>query len=833
MLAAAATIHLVLASAIADIASPIKKDAFVAVQLLADRAAVVPGETLEVAVWLTPDEGWHVYWRSPGGLTGMPTEIRWTLPDGLIAGRTQFPYPEVKHDPILKEDSFILDGPSLFVTPINVASTVKPGTTVALKAKVSWLACKKECVPGDVELALSLPVVATKGEAKPANKDKFADARRRFPVSADKAEHVTLKGAVDSVKPGDAFNAKLSVAIAAGAHMQSHKPLEDYLIPAVVFVEPTAGLEIGEVKYPEAHIRTDKLLGKLSEYSGDVDFVIPVTVDDDADRAPREIHGVLQYQICNDAGTCYPPVWAEFSIPVQMAGGAKASVQAAEDSPDPVTPIESSATAADASTASAAGDDGWLNRAQNWLIDKGYYGVLAMALIGGLVLNLMPCVLPVISLKVLSFVRQAKEDRGRIFLLGCAYCAGIMVFFGVLAYLYWRSDTGWGELFQRPVVVLILAGVVTAFSLSLFGVFAVFTPQVVNKLGQKAEEQEGVSSAFFTGVLATLLGTACTAPFLSAAVGTASKYPAAQGALIFLAVGVGMALPFLILAANPAWLRFVPRPGPWMGTFEALMGFVLLGTVIWIVNPIRGQLGDWGLLLTLMFLLGVSIAAWVKGKVQFSDPLERKIALHAAALVIVALAWCVPFQWWETIGGLQAAQIEYQRLVDKGKLIELTGGAGESHQVTWSPEAWDSEEIPFVPYDEKVVADFVNAGYTVFVDFTADWCASCKVNLKTSIDTDATRALMRELNVVPFEGDYTNNDPVLKRIFNRHGRASVPMYLVYAPYAPDAPQVLPELLTPSIVADALKKAGPSRSASARLVAGPESSSSARAAPTRR
>ncbi|MCA9256366.1 MAG: thioredoxin family protein, partial [Phycisphaerales bacterium] len=430
--------------------------------------------------------------------------------------------------------------------------------------------------------------------------------------------------------------------------------------------------------------------------------------------------------------------------------------------------------------------------------------------LGGMILNLMPCVLPVISLKILSYVKQANNDRGRIFALGLSYCAGILVFFGIISTLYYTSGQAWGEHFQDPHVVLILAAIIMAFALSLFGVFAVFAPKVVNQLGVKAEESEGLHSAFFTGVLATILGTACTGPFMSFALGAAREFSEFKGAMIFMCVGVGMMLPFLILSANPAWLKFVPKPGKWMGTFEAVMGFILLGTVVWIVNPIRTQLGDFGLLLALMFLLGVAVAVWLRGKAQFSTSTARRVQLNIAALVMIVGAWLVPFRAFATVDGLlleAEADDKHQAI---GKLVERIGGLKKILKDQLPPPSYPDDRIDWFDYDPQFVELYVASGYTVFVDFTADWCATCKTNLKTSIDIQATRDLMRELRVVPFEADYTRRNPEMKKILKSYGRLGVPLYLVFSPEKLDDPQILNDLLTPGAVEEALRKAGPSQ-----------------------
>jgi thiol:disulfide interchange protein/DsbC/DsbD-like thiol-disulfide interchange protein len=823
----------------------------VTAQAFADQATIAPGDTFNLAVALKIDKGWHIYWQNPGLAGGLPTEIEWVLPDGYQIGRTRYPVPHLKYDKILKGDANIYAGEAVFVTPVRVPESATAGRDAVFKVKAKWLVCEKSCIPGQAEISLALPVVK-RGGGKQANEKLFEQAGYGLPVPTPQAQHLKLSGAIgkEPVKPGEKFTVTLTAEVESKHHMQSDKPLEEGLIPAVVFVEEPDGFEIGAIEYPKGEIRQDKFLGKMSEYSGRIVFKIPVSVADDADKSQRWIRGVLQNQICNDAGTCYPPQFVEFAIPVRMDGGEKPGnpeafvtpvaklqeagetaasgetesgaaekKQATEEKPEArktkgeaAIETQASGQAAEAPVAPTPADDvaapaaaggGSLQQIEGWFTKFGYLGVLVLALIGGIILNLMPCVLPVISLKILSFVRQAKEDRARVFLLGFTYCAGILVFFGFIAVLFWRTGTGWGQLFQDPYVVLGLAAIVTAFAMSLFGVFAVFTPRVINELGQKAEEREGLLSAFFTGVLATFLGTACTAPFLSAAVGAATRFPPVQGAFIFFMVGIGMALPFLILAANPGWLKFVPRPGPWMSAFEQLMGFLLLGTVVWLLNPLRGQLGDYGLLLALVFLLGAAIAVWISGKIQFGDPPARKFRLNALALLVLVLGWLLPFRLLATIPQLVEEQVRQQELLARGQAALESDPSGRTKLPDYS------KGIPWEHYKRKRAIADVEQGYTVFVDYTASWCANCKVNKKTSIEQADVVALLKEYNIIPYEADYTLPMPEIKEDLKRFKKGGVPLYLIYKPGDAENPEVLPEILTPGIMIDAIKRAGPS------------------------
>jgi len=811
----------------------VKKDHVVA-QAFADRQALNPGESAQLAVMLKMDPAWHVYWRYAGD-TGSPTGIEWSGPDGFKFGRVQFPAPVVHVDKTVG-DSFVHEGTSYFLVDVIVPENAPVGKTVDLTAKADWLVCKESCIFGDATLTLKMPIAAKGTAPKAAHEDVFKKARAALPLRAtDKTPYVKISGAMEKspVKPGGKVYANLSVAINAGHHLQSNRPKGDGLIATRVFVEPVDGFELEEIEYPRGVDR--KVAGEtLNEYGGTIAIRIPFTVAPDADSSPRFVRGILRYQACNEKGTCFPPENAAFVIPVQMEGGA------APGNPDEAfTPKPQRAgagpealPASDASSAEMAAATPepatFQARAEKWFAGFGNFGIVVMAFIGGVLLNLMPCVLPVISLKVLSFVRQAHEDRWRIFELGMSYAAGILTFFAFLTFMFLVFKQGWGELFQSPTIVIILAGVVFALSLSLFGVFTIFTPRVVSELATKAEG-ETLGSAFGTGVLATLLGTACSGPGLGAALGAASKMTPVWGGSVFMAVGLGMAMPFILLAAQPAWVRFVPKPGRWMETFEEVMGFLLLCTVVWLINPLRDQIGSWGVMMASLFFIGVAVACVIKGRIGWGDSTPRKLRLYVTATSVLVLSWLVAFggifaPFMPSIGsmiekhaeerqlradGEQFRQIQkkLEQLAASGK-IDAEGLSGLLTDASYDL-SWD-KGIPWQHFDRERVRRAVEKGYTVFVDYTASWCASCKTNKNTSIDIEDTRRVMKELGVVPFEADYSLKDPLIKKDLDKYERPGVPMYLIYKPHNPDTPEVLPEVLTPSIMIEGLKRAGASK-----------------------
>jgi thiol:disulfide interchange protein DsbD len=395
---------------------------------------------------------------------------------------------------------------------------------------------------------------------------------------------------------------------------------------------------------------------------------------------------------------------------------------------------------------------------------------LGFALIGGLILNVMPCVLPVISLKIFGFVSEAGESPQKAFRLSMAFALGILVCFAVLASVVilvraTGAQVGWGFQFQDARFIVFISCLVFAFALNLFGVYELSVSARATQGLAKLASGQGYGSAFFQGVFATILATPCTAPFL----GTASAFAFAQPPwitfLVFMFVGLGMTLPYLILAIKPEWLRFLPRPGNWMVRVRQFMGFLLIGTLLWLVW-ILGQMKGVDAIVQLgAALLLISILAWIKG--SFWNPVST-----ALSRILAATAMCVAI------------------LLAAGVYSFVT----RPSQLVWQQFSKDSLE--------KALA----SGRPVFVDFTADWCLTCKTNERFAIDTPQVRKAFSKQNAILLRADWTKGDPEITEILKSHGRAGVPMYLVYPRGGKDdEPTVLPELITSQTVLDALNK----------------------------
>ncbi|MBV8098301.1 MAG: thioredoxin family protein [Verrucomicrobia bacterium] len=398
----------------------------------------------------------------------------------------------------------------------------------------------------------------------------------------------------------------------------------------------------------------------------------------------------------------------------------------------------------------------------------GVLQAVAFALIGGLILNVMPCVLPVISLKIFGFVSEAGERPDKAFKLALVFSAGILGCFAILAAIvtFFRAigaQVGWGFQFQDYRFVLAIACLVFAFALNLFGVFELTVSARATGGLAKLAAGGGYGGAFFQGAFATILATPCTAPFLGTASAFAFTQPAWATFLIFFSIGIGMALPYLLLAIQPKWLRYLPKPGQWMIRLKQLLGFLLLATLLWlswIVGRLRGvdgmvELGG--------LLLIIGLLAWIKG--SFWTPVSPVRSRVLAAMSMVAVL-----------------------VVAIGSYLFVTAPS----QLSWQA------------FSQQSLDKALQSGRPVFVDFTADWCITCKANERFALDTSAVRQAFAQNQVVVLRADWTHGDPEITQVLKEHGRAGVPMYLFYPGGKDRPPVVLPELISSQTVLDAMK-----------------------------
>lgn len=405
---------------------------------------------------------------------------------------------------------------------------------------------------------------------------------------------------------------------------------------------------------------------------------------------------------------------------------------------------------------------------------------IGLAFIGGMILNLMPCVLPVVSFKIMSFVKMSGESRGIIFKHGLAFTAGVLLSFWALAGLLlmlkaYGHSVGWGFQLQEPLFVAILAALLLIFGLSQFGVFELGTSMA--SLAGEAEMKSGANresytSSLMSGVFATTVATPCTGPFLGSAVGYAVTLPPLFGMIIFTFLGLGMAFPYIALSAFPSLLRWMPKPGAWMESFKQFMGFLMLATVLWLVWVFGAETSESATILLLSSFLILSLGCWIYGK--WGTPVrKKKVRLFSYALVFACAL----------------AAFSTVHLAVRGAANEPAKAAGVSQHVGWEN------------YSEERVAELRAKNIPVFIDFTAKWCLICQANHLVLTNASIEKK-MDELGVVKMKADWTKKNPIITEKLSQFGRSGVPLYLLYG-FKEKEPQILPQVLTPENVIESL------------------------------
>ncbi|MEO8425571.1 MAG: protein-disulfide reductase DsbD domain-containing protein [Verrucomicrobiota bacterium] len=615
--------------------------------------------------------------------------------------------------------TYIYHDQAVLLVPLKLANDVARGK-LDFQAKVSWLECEKACVPGSAKVKASLTVGDT---SKPSDDAKLIE---------------DWKGKLPTTDP--------SLAVRA---FWDGNPTED--TRALIIEWVTTETVTAPDFYP---------------YASDTYEILPVTDNIPTDPGkiwlrkkvkkaegvwPTQIQGLL---IGNPKGP-RPSLAHEIKVPIE---GPKEPAGAAAST----TPIASKAK-------------------------KSLAKMLGFAFLGGLILNIMPCVLPVIALKILGFVNQSREAPQEVRKLGLIYALGVLFSFLILAGLIIGVQkagyiASWGMQFSNPQFLIVMTILITLVALNLFGVFEVNLGGAAMGAAGNLAAKEGNAGAFFNGVLATTLATPCTAPFLAPALGFAFAQPPGIIVLVFLAIGVGLAAPYVVLSWQPSWLKYLPKPGAWMEKFKVGMGFPMLATAVWLLTLSTRRLGEDGVLWMGLFLVGLGVAAWIWG--EFVQRGRRQKGLSIAACLAVLV-----FSYAYILEG----QLNWR--APARTVSSASGKQNNPNGIQWQP--WSPEAVQKARSEAR----------PVFVDFTADWCLTCKANKKFSIEIPSVQAKLKEINAVPLLGDNTDSPPEVVAELKRFDRAGVPLVLVYPKDPKAEPIVLPEVLTPKIVLDALDQAG--------------------------
>ncbi len=708
------------------------------ISLLSNVRHIQPGVPFTVGVLMKMEEGWHTYWAYAGE-AGLPTQIQWKLPRGFTAGEIQWPLPH-KYNESGDVLTFGYESETMLLVQITPPSSLQIGSAITLSAEVSWLECEKLCIPGDDHIELMMPVAAKTPDKN--NVELFEKYRQLIPrpLSPD-------AGVLFEVKTG---NGNIDLHL----RTTGSKPFAEN-IPPDFYPGPAGDLTIGrtQVSTEGADFVLRVPLSSLEKVSGSVIF-----------------RGVLTYQLEGEERKAA-------LVEVQLSQKFVASVPITGDAP--MQPEESLL-------------DRKFNAIETAQAQQPLYMYVLFAVLGGLLLNIMPCVLPVIALKIFGLVKMAGDEPREVRKLGWYFSLGILVSFLSLAsaVVLLKSageSVGWGFQFQEPLFIIAMSTLVFGFGLSLFGVYEINLPGMtaVGSVVSGAEQKKGFIAPFSEGIFATILATPCTAPILGTALGFAFAQPAYVTFLIFSATAFGMSLPYLILTMKPAWMRFLPKPGGWMVAAKQFMGFLMMGTVVWLLYILGTQLGMEAVIWTSAFLLFVGVACWMVGTfATLTVSRGRSLSTWLVALLVVIIGYVL------FIGDILKAR-------------DIL--SGEDHARP-SASPTEGNGILWEPFSLERLEAHLKENKTVFIDFSAEWCLTCKVNEKTVLVDQRVVESIKAKNIVTIKADWTNRNDTIARLLAKFGRSGVPLYVVFPAGKPTEPIVLPEVITPGIVLEALENA---------------------------
>lgn len=697
---------------------------------------LAPEQAAQQPVWvglqITHAPEWHTYWKNPGD-SGLPTELQWTLPPGVMAGDVAWPLP--RKIPIGHLANYGYEDTVLLPVPLTITPAYQPGAladAMEIKLKATWLVCRQECIPQEGEFALKLPLrssTALHGAA-------FDAALAAQPAALPGAHSVTLQDG----------GQRLAVRVQGLPEALRGQTL--HVFPETPNVITTAAA----LAAPGAP--SDKPLDARTwsqAWDGDV-WTANLPVSPERAESPAMMPLVLVAE--NGQGwRAEAPVqgqWPAVAAPAVISPELEAALQANAASAPPAVDANTSAT-----TSVPAATFAW---------------ALLGAFIGGLALNLMPCVFPVLAIKVMGFASHGQNQRAHR-LSGLAYTAGVLLSFMALGALMLAlraagEQLGWGFQLQSPAVVAALAVLFTVIGLNLAGVFEFghFLPSRVAAM----QARHPVLDAGLSGVLAVAVASPCTAPFMGASLGLAMGLPAWQALAVFAAIGLGMALPYLAASFWPAVARWLPRPGAWMDTFRKFLAFPMFGTVVWLLWVLGQQSGIDGAGALLALLVALALLLWTLG-------LRGRARL---ALAPLALALGGFLLWGVGPHVTRAAPVE--------AASAPAAGQAAARWQPWSPQA-----------AQAALAE----GRPVFVDFTAAWCVTCQYNKKTTLSNAQVLAALDAAGVQTLRADWTRRDAAITAELQKLGRAGVPVYVLQAPGQP--PVVLSEVLSAADVMQAI------------------------------
>jgi thiol:disulfide interchange protein/DsbC/DsbD-like thiol-disulfide interchange protein len=690
-------------------AAPVKTEHVVA-ELVSERTALVPGKPVTLALRLKMADGWHTYWRNPGD-SGLPTTLAWKLPEGVGVGAIQWPAPSLlPAGPLI---NFGYEGEVLLLTGLTVPRDAVAGTTLTFAARADWLVCKDVCIPEGADLDIALPV-SNHSDPYPQWGSSIAAARAALPTP--------LQGWQVNAR-GDGARVALTLQPPQGAPD-----------PGVLQFFP----------HDEGRIEPSGKQILTRDSTGVYTLALPAAIQ----MAPdfKRVDGVITAaKGFIEDGERVAAVTIDVPLVGSVSPGAKVSVTEA--------PLLDLAVPANTMPGS----------------EITLVAAVFLAFIGGLILNLMPCVFPVLSLKALHLAEGHADPRTQR-MQGIAFAAGVIATFVALAglLLMFRAageQLGWGFQLQSPPVVIGLAVLFFVLGLNLSGVFE-FASLVPSSVAGWTAKNRYVDSGL-SGILAVVIASPCTAPFMGAALGAALAQSAFVTLGVFIALGAGMALPYALLAWFPGWRRLLPRPGAWMERMKQALAFPLYATVAWLVWVLGAQVDNDAVVRLLVTLVVIALALWAWRVFKVGQSRAWGAVAAAALVSAVLVVWPL-----------------------------LRGGDLDAPSAVTS-----STSGPWHAFTGTTVSDLGSAGHPVFIDFTAAWCVTCQVNKRMVLNNAGIREAFARRGVELIRADWTRRDPVITQALAALGRQGVPVYVLYRPGT--TPLLLPEILSKQVVLDAL------------------------------
>jgi len=669
-------------------------------ELISEHFSVNPGTRTSVALRLAPDAGWHVYWRYAGD-SGAAPKLKWFAHGATFTNTNHWPFPErIPFGPLV---NYGFTEPLLLIADLDVDGTAQSPLVISVKAE--WLVCEEECIPGDAELVLRLPVnldppVNSKWEGE------FAKTRALWPI------------------PYEAILPQVLV--------------DDSQLAIRWQMAPELSKDNTFTFFPDRPGQIKNSAPQLVTIDGQ-SVTLKVQRATNRSAVPSNVSGVLV------ASHGWNTRDVEQGITIDLPIGSPAASSITSEVSDSVT----------------------------------FWSALLLAIVGGMILNLMPCVFPVLMLKVLSLVESSTESRSTARSHALLYAAGVvascMALAGVLLALQaGGAQLGWGFQLQSPRVVTSLALLMFVIGLNLAGVFEV--GGTFQRLSGRVQTGGGAQGAFFSGVLTTLLATPCTAPFMGGAIAFALTAPAILALGVFAALGIGIAIPYVVISFVPALGRLLPRPGNWMNTFKQLMAFPMFATALWLVWVLGLQSGFGAVIGVLVSMLLLALTLWIFGQtvVPHAGRVRRWMGTLAVLIGLgISLGWA-----------MRAAATN----------------VGVENQ---SSSGVDQFGLQWESFSDARLAELLAQNRAIYLDFTAAWCITCQVNKQLVFSSSQVTESLRTKNVALLRADWTNRDAAIAQKLATYGRRGVPLNLLYAPGAGN-PHIFPTILTASIVLEQLQ-----------------------------